>query len=251
MKHTLLSAVSPLAVLAGFYMALPSTADAALICTAGNVVGSGTCAETVAIGPQGLELTNAVLTLDRFVSNASPGFFETLTSVKVTGTGSYASTGSLRNVNEGTISFSISAYSTLSFTAGSGAPSIFLTSPLLVSGASPPVTFTLSAGASASYSPMFPYGSAMQTSTSGLSGFFGPGTFQALASTSSGFTITGGNDSVFVSVFPTATANLTIEYDFFNAALPPPPPVPTPEPASLATLVAGLAGLGALRRRKG
>ncbi|MSP01734.1 MAG: VPLPA-CTERM sorting domain-containing protein [Acetobacteraceae bacterium] len=59
----------------------------------------------------------------------------------------------------------------------------------------------------------------------------------------------GGGGNITVNVTTLASPRIDITYNFSNTQ-PPPPPSPTPEPASLALLGVGLAGLGAIRRRR-
>jgi len=53
--------------------------------------------------------------------------------------------------------------------------------------------------------------------------------------------------NVLTGATGTGSGNVVLTY---NYTVPPPPPSPTPEPASMALLGAGLAGLGAVRRRR-
>lgn len=64
---------------------------------------------------------------------------------------------------------------------------------------------------------------------------------------------TGGGTSINYSITPGASAGQTFEIVYtYTAPPPPPPPPPTgaPEPASMLLMGAGLAGLGAVVRRK-
>ena len=257
MKYNLLGAVSTLALGAAFGVGTPGAANAALTCTAGNIVGAGTCTETITFGPSKTDFAGAVLTLDKWLSNASAGFTQTLKDVKYNLLGSYKSTGTLTNNGTSTQSFSFSQNMNFVFSAGAGAPSDFLAAPQSVSTGTGKVKYTLAGGASGPFSAnlsISPFASGSLTAF--LAQYTGPGTFQALATTQTSSTFTGGGGNITSALTTTASPSISLTYDFVTAALPPPPPPPppppspVPEPASMALLGVGLAGLGAIRRRR-
>jgi hypothetical protein len=80
MKYGLLGAVSTIALGAAFGIGTQGAANASLLtCTAGNLLGSGDCTETVTGNPSTVIPMTRVLNLDQWSSNASPGTTETLT----------------------------------------------------------------------------------------------------------------------------------------------------------------------------
>ena len=245
MKPSLISAFSAIVLATTLGLTTPDTANASLACTAGNVIGAGTCTETVTFGPVATDFSNAALTLDKFTSGASAGFTETLTSVALSFGGTASATGTLTNTAPSSQTFSFLETETLSFAAGSGAPPIVVgsttsgnliaTGPItLAVGASVPITGSLS---------LIP----ATFGTSNVSGFTGPGTFQILSTslTSESFTGGGGNIQQVLSTF--ATPSVTLIYRFETSATP---ISPVPEPSIMASLAVGLAGLGAFARRR-
>ena len=81
----------------------------------------------------------------------------------------------------------------------------------------------------------------------GLASYIGPGTFQALVSTATDFEFGAEVTNVSAVITKSATADITLTYDFITTTTTTPP---VPEPASLLLLGSGLAGLVVVIRRR-
>ena len=205
----------------------PGVANAALVC------GATSCTETVLNGPQVTDLTNFVLTIDKAPTLAN----ETLSQVQFFFSSGYHSTGTLTNTNDitQTIKFSESVDFTLD--PGANAPAVFLASHLDIPITTPKQTFVLASGASADF-VISPTVFDTEVYTTGLAGFSGAGTYEALVSTLSGSTISGSGNIRTSNFDTTATPGFTIEYDYVASV------GGVPEASTWAMFLIGFAGIG-------
>jgi hypothetical protein len=200
--------------------AFSGSADASLLCSAGNMVGVGTCVETVSFGPDDPNVSNATLVIDKWTSNAAPGFTETLTNVQINGGGNVGFSGSLVNQGDQTASLGLNQSVTTTLTAGSGSPSTFLPSPVAMNGTFAGAPVILAPGASSglngvNYATNSP---TVLNLSSSLSPYVGPGTFQAGVATTSSTSLTATGGNAIPNTGTSVTAKLVVEYDFNNAA---------------------------------
>ena len=215
-------------------LSFSGSASAALSCSAGsgNTVGTWTCNEVVLFGPAQTDLTNAVLTLDKWTSGAAAGFTESLLSASWSLQGAIHSAGTLTNQTAMFQSFSFTESESFSFAAGAGAPATFLPAPSVASATSTSLPFVLASGASVPLALDLAVGPVTATSNNVI-GFTGPGTFQALVSTMTGFTLAGGGGNIGVSLATTGTPEVKLTYTFATVSA-------VPEPSGISLMGAGL-----------
>ena len=129
----------------GVAMVFSGEAQAALVCTPGDVLGPGLCEEVVSVGPiPATEFNNQALSFDRWQSNAQPGLDERLTAVTFSFGGTVAYDAVLKNFDLSTKGGGVVINEIFSFGNGSG-PAGFLPTPVTTSGRSRFV-FALSPG---------------------------------------------------------------------------------------------------------
>jgi len=256
MKHNLLGAVSTIALGAAFGFT-PGAANAfilagtALSCTG---LSSGSCTETIPITASKENFSagngNQNISLDKWYA---PQAGDVLTGVSYLGGGNLSSHGTLSNT--GSSSAAGRDIVTMNLTLSGGTPSNFIVPSISLSAIGQSTKTTLAPGSSTPYTLSKALGpSSLVPLSSSLSGYIGPsgggGLIHALATSTSSGGASASPATFSASQNILETAFVTITYNYTTPPPPPPPPSPTPEPASMALLGVGLAGLGAIRRRR-
>lgn len=225
------------------------TSRAALVCTAGNIDGAGSCTESVSFSSPSAFLR--FLTIDKWVSNAEAGFTETLLDVKFSFTGSFIATATVTNTGSTSATKTLGWNATILYQPGSGAPANFLVSPLTVTGGlSLPISLT--PGQTLNFTISGPTTTkTLGPITTGLSDYIGPGTFVAVAIGSTS-TSESGSDNISSSQGLAEAAEIDVTYDFMTtgAAAGGSDGTTTPLPATLPLLATGLGVFGLLARRR-
>jgi hypothetical protein len=228
MKFNLLSSVSSLAIGGLVVASLPTAANAGLNCT---VVAPLTCSETVT--PASFPVNG---TQTASLSQFNLGGNARLTSVILTESGSFSTTGLVTYTGAGTGVFTFNSTGTMNLFPDATAPVSFPT--VTLTRAATTQTYSLTTGQSATYNGARAFRAA--STTASVAGFSGNGSFLVDFTGTAGISV-GGTSAVSTSLNSTFFPTVTITYDYSY---------PAPEPASMAVLGAGLTGLGIIRRRR-
>jgi len=249
MKYNLLGAVSTIALGAAFGIGTHGAAHAALTCS--GTVSNGSCTETDTVTATGQDFTNIAIPVDYFSASnvtGTPVPTGNLSSVTYSFGDMIHVSGTLTNSGSGTATGNF-AVTKNTYTFAGGTPSSFLNPTATGSaGLFSSSSVNLSPGSKSPFSASNPFNST--SFTPGKTGYANTGQFDALVNTTTkgGAVATPANFTA--SEATVETAYVTITYNYTTPPPPPPPPSPTPEPASMALLGVGLAGLGAIRRRR-
>jgi hypothetical protein len=213
---------------------MPTAANASLFCTIGSCTESDTLT--------GLTDFNSSIPVDK---TAAVSFGETLTSVTVNFNGStFTSTGTIQNTSATAQTFTFGQSEAITFTAGAGAPSSLLTVPFTVTGSFTTPSITLLPGATTPFTDSLSFSGSLAPITTNLTQFEGAGTFPVAISTLTGETFTGGGGNIIATLASSATAEVTITYNYS------PVTSAVPEPTTWAMMLLGFAGIGFMGYRR-